>query len=208
MYISKMVPTTDKGRFYAFGRVFSGKVATGQKARIMGPNYLPGKKDDLYEKTIQRTVLMMGGKVEAIEDVPAGNICGLVGVDQYLVKTGTITTFKEAHNMKVMKFSVSPVVRVAVEPKNPADLPKLVEGLKRLSKSDPMVQIRLRSPASTSLPEPESSTWRSVSRTSRKITHRSPSRSPTLSSLTEKPCQRSPPRCASPSLPTSTTGCS
>ena len=71
---------------------------------------------------------MMGGKVEAIEDVPAGNICGLVGVDQYLVKTGTITTFKEAHNMKVMKFSVSPVVRVAVEPKNPADLPKLVEG--------------------------------------------------------------------------------
>jgi hypothetical protein len=29
----------------------------------MGPNYLPGKKDDLYEKTIQRTVLMMGGKV-------------------------------------------------------------------------------------------------------------------------------------------------
>lgn len=71
---------------------------------------------------------MMGGKVEAIEDVPAGNICGLVGVDQFLVKTGTITTFKEAHNMKVMKFSVSPVVRVAVEPKNPADLPKLVEG--------------------------------------------------------------------------------
>lgn len=31
--------------------------------------------------------------------------------------------------MKVMKFSVSPVVRVAVEPKNPADLPKLVEGM-------------------------------------------------------------------------------
>jgi len=39
-----------------------------------------------------------------------------------------------------MKFSVSPVVRVAVEAKNPADLPKLVEGLKRLAKSDPMVQ--------------------------------------------------------------------
>jgi elongation factor 2 len=140
MYISKMVPTTDKGRFYAFGRVFSGKIGTGQKVRIMGPNYLPGKKEDLYEKSIQRTVLMMGRNIEAIEDVPCGNICGLVGVDQFLVKTGTITTFKEAHNMKVMKFSVSPVVRVAVEPKNPADLPKLVEGLKRLAKSDPMVQ--------------------------------------------------------------------
>jgi elongation factor 2 len=140
MYISKMVPTSDKGRFYAFGRVFSGKIATGQKVRIMGPNFTPGKKEDLYEKSIQRTILMMGRYIEAIEDVPCGNICGLVGVDQFLVKTGTITTFKEAHNLKVMKFSVSPVVRVAVEPKNAADLPKLVEGLKRLAKSDPMVQ--------------------------------------------------------------------
>jgi len=140
MYISKMVPTSDKGRFYAFGRVFAGKIATGQKVRIMGPNFTPGKKEDLYEKSIQRTILMMGRYIEAIEDVPCGNICGLVGVDQFLVKTGTITTFKEAHNMKVMKFSVSPVVRVAVEPKNAADLPKLVEGLKRLAKSDPMVQ--------------------------------------------------------------------
>jgi elongation factor 2 len=143
MYISKMVPTSDKGRFYAFGRVFSGKISTGQKVRIMGPNYLPGKKEDLYEKSIQRTILMMGRYIEAIEDVPCGNICGLVGVDQFLVKTGTITTFKEAHNLKVMKFSVSPVVRVAVEPRNAADLPKLVEGLKRLAKSDPMVQCMI-----------------------------------------------------------------
>ena len=43
-----------------------------------------------------------------------------------------------------MKFSVSPVVRVAVECKNPSELPKLVEGLKRLAKSDPMVQVSIR----------------------------------------------------------------
>jgi elongation factor 2 len=110
------------------------------KARIQGPNFVPGKKEDMYEKSIQRTILMMGRFVESIEDVPAGNICGLVGVDQFLVKSGTITTFKDAHNLRVMKFSVSPVVRIAVEPTNPADLPKLVEGLKRLAKSDPMVQ--------------------------------------------------------------------
>merc|ERR1712055_908705 len=143
MYISKMVPTTDKGRFYAFGRVFSGVCTTGKKVRIMGPNFLPGKKEDLYIKNIQRTILMMGRYIEPIEDVPCGNICGLVGVDQFLVKTGTLTTFEQAHNMKQMKFSVSPVVRVAVEPKNAADLPKLVEGLKRLAKSDPMVQCMI-----------------------------------------------------------------
>lgn len=141
MYISKMVPTSDKGRFYAFGRVFSGTVATGLRCRIMGPNYVPGTKTDLFVKQIQRTILMMGRFVEQIEDVPCGNIVGLVGVDQYLIKTGTITTYEKAHNMKVMKFSVSPVVKVAVEAKNPADLPKLVQGLLRLSKSDPMVVI-------------------------------------------------------------------
>lgn len=139
MYVSKMVPTSDKGRFYAFGRVFAGKISTGQKVRIMGPNYVPGKKDDLFLKNVQRTVLMMGRKTEQIEDCPCGNIVGLVGVDQFLVKSGTITTSESAHNIRVMKFSVSPVVRVAVEPKNAADLPKLVEGLKRLSKSDPCV---------------------------------------------------------------------
>lgn len=119
MYVSKMVPTTDKGRFYAFGRVFSGTISTGQKVRIMGPNYLPGKKDDLFIKNIQRTVLMMGSKTEQIADVPCGNTVGLVGVDQYLIKTGTITTSEVAHNIRVMKYSVSPVVRVAVMPKQP-----------------------------------------------------------------------------------------
>ncbi|CAO3698478.1 unnamed protein product [Rhizopus microsporus] len=139
LYVSKMVPTSDKGRFYAFGRVFSGTVRAGMKVRIQGPNYVPGSKNDLAVKSIQRTVLMMGRNVEAIEDCPAGNIIGLVGVDQFLVKSGTITTSEVAHNMKVMKFSVSPVVQVAVEVKNANDLPKLVEGLKRLAKSDPCV---------------------------------------------------------------------
>lgn len=139
LYVSKMVPTSDKGRFYAFGRVFSGTVKSGQKVRIQGPNYIPGGKSDLFVKNIQRTVLMMGRYVESIDDCPAGNIVCLVGVDQFLLKSGTLTTSETAHNMKVMKFSVSPVVQMAVDVKNPQDLPKLVEGLKRLSKSDPCV---------------------------------------------------------------------
>jgi elongation factor 2 len=52
IFISKMVPTNDGGRFYAFGRVFAGTVATGQKVRIMGPNYKPGSKNDLNIKNI------------------------------------------------------------------------------------------------------------------------------------------------------------
>lgn len=139
LYVSKMVPTSDKGRFYAFGRVFAGTVRSGLKVRIQGPNYTPGRKEDLFVKAVQRTILMMGRFTEPIEDVPAGNIVGLVGIDQFLLKSGTLTTSETAHNLKVMKFSVSPVVQRSVEVKNAQDLPKLVEGLKRLSKSDPCV---------------------------------------------------------------------
>jgi len=141
MYVSKMVPTADNGRFYAFGRVFSGTIESGMKVRILGNNFEFGKKEDLAVKNIQRTVIMMGRKIESVDSVPCGNTCALVGVDQFILKSATLTTDESSHPIITMKFSVSPVVRVAVTAKNPSDLPKLVEGLKRLSKSDPLVLI-------------------------------------------------------------------
>lgn len=41
---------------------FPGKIATGHKVRIMGPNYVPGQKKDLHIKAVQRTVMCMGRK--------------------------------------------------------------------------------------------------------------------------------------------------
>jgi len=83
----------------------------------------------------------MGRRQDAVEDVPSGNTVAMVGLDTFIQKNATLTNEgnDDAHPIKAMKFSVSPVVRVAVEPKHASDLPKLVEGLKRLSKSDPMV---------------------------------------------------------------------
>jgi elongation factor 2 len=141
LYVSKMVPASDKGRFYAFGRVFSGTVKTGVKVRILGPEYEGGKKG-LTVKNIQRVLLMMGRRTDAVESVPVGNTCGLVGVDQYILKTATITDLESAWPLKDMKFSVSPVVQVSVDVRTPSDLPKLIEGLKRLSKSDPLVVVK------------------------------------------------------------------
>jgi len=141
MFISKLIPTNEGGRFYAFGRVFSGTVTVSKKVRILGPNFKQGRQEDLYEKNVQRVVLMMGRRAEDVADVPCGNTCALVGVDQCILKQGTITDNSQGSTIKCMKYSVSPVVRVAVRPKNPADLPKLVEGLKKMSQSDPLVQV-------------------------------------------------------------------
>ena len=141
LFVSKMVPTSDKGRFYAFGRVFSGTVSSGQKVRILSStsDHHLGKGQSQF-KTIQRAVLMLGRTVEPIDDCPAGNIVGLSGIDQFLLKSGTLTSSETAHGLRTMKFSVSPVVQVAVDVQKPTDLPKLTEGIRRLVKSDPGIE--------------------------------------------------------------------
>jgi elongation factor 2 len=88
LYVSKMVPTSDKGRFYAFGRVLErvdlaahhedGTLNRLDKEVVLLARLVVRALD---VKSIQRTVLMMGGKVDPLEDCPAGNIVGLVGVD-------------------------------------------------------------------------------------------------------------------------------
>ncbi|KCZ75693.1 hypothetical protein H311_03325, partial [Anncaliia algerae PRA109] len=140
VYISKMAPMGEN-RFVGVGRIFSGCISAGMKVRVQGPDYVPGSKDDLHIKTIQGVVVMMGRNNKDITTGKAGNIVGIIGIDSALKKTGTVTTSENAHNIKNMKFSVSPVVKYAVKPKNLTDLPKLKEGLKRLAKSDPLCQV-------------------------------------------------------------------
>ncbi|KZP21419.1 ribosomal protein S5 domain 2-like protein [Athelia psychrophila] len=110
--------------------------------RIQGTNYVPGSKGDLFIKSVQRVILPTGPHTEpvTIENCPAGSNIYLVGIDQFLLKSGTLTSSDTAYNIKAMKFSVLPVVQIAVNVRKPADLPKLVEGLRRLSKSDQCVQ--------------------------------------------------------------------
>lgn len=139
MFVSKMFPANDN-KFYAFGRVFSGTIRAGQKVKIMGGNYEFGGKTDLVTgKNIQGVVLMMAKNVEKMDEVPCGNIVGLIGIDQYMIKSGTLSDVN-AHPIKPMTYSVSPVVRVAVEAKNVKDIHKLQSAMKKLAKSDPLVK--------------------------------------------------------------------
>lgn len=143
IYISKMVPTSDKTRFIAFGRIFSGNLKTSQKVRIMGAGFVKGSKKDLFEKNVQKILVMMGRTVEGIGECPCGNVIGIGGIDSVLRKNGTITDCEggERSAIRTMRFSVSPVVRFAVQPQTPSETPKLVEGLKRLSQADSLVEI-------------------------------------------------------------------
>lgn len=137
IYISKLIPEGD--RLFAFGRVFSGTANSGQKVKIMGPSYKAGSKEDVYFKNIQNIYVMMGKTAEYLTTIPCGNTIAISGIDKYILKTGTISDYDDALTIRSMKYSVSPVVRIAVTPKSAADLPNLVKGLERLSKLDPLV---------------------------------------------------------------------
>jgi len=106
----------------------------------MGPSYTPGRKTDLFLKPIQRVLVMMGQYAEAVDDVPCGNIVSLIGIDQYLLRSGTLSCSDQAYPIVPMKISTLPLINAVIEPKKPSDLPKFVEGLKLLAKSDPCVQ--------------------------------------------------------------------
>ena len=95
----------------------------------------------LHEKTLQSVVVMMGRKVNDISDIPCGNTYSLVAVDEGILKQGTITTSKNDHTISSMKYSVSPVIRISVNAKNPSDLPELVSGLQKMSKAYPFIQV-------------------------------------------------------------------
>jgi elongation factor 2 len=70
---------------------------------VLLPSLSTGEKKDVYTKAVQRTVLCMGRKQEAVEDVPCGNTVALVGLDQVIAKTATITNegCNDAHPLKV-----------------------------------------------------------------------------------------------------------
>jgi len=76
-----------------------------------------------------------------VPEVPCGNTVGISGLDKILIKSGSISTSELAHPIAPMKFSVAPVVRRAVTPKNTAQLKKFTDALKRLEKTDPCLQV-------------------------------------------------------------------
>ena len=142
VYISKMVPNKDFSKFYAFGRVFSGTIKGGKKVIFYGAQYEHSNGKDTFKGISPSNVYaMMANKMQTMDECPAGNTVCLAGMDQYILKNGTISDVENVHPFHAMKFTVSPVVRVAVNVKNPAQLPKFIKALERLSKSDPLCQI-------------------------------------------------------------------
>lgn len=134
--VVKMVMTTDKKSHYALVRVFQGKLTVGTKLRIVqGPLDTDG--DHVVEV---KELFIPGGRYKVpVEEVFAGNIAIVGGISTPIEKTASVygvgistELLKPIHYSRCGQKSV---YKVAVEPEHPHELPKLVDGFAKLSKS-------------------------------------------------------------------------
>jgi elongation factor 2 len=113
------------------GRLFSGTMSKGMSA------YLNlGKK----EARIQQVFVMNGAKREIVNDIPCGNIVAIGGLRSFPGETITETP---SEPFEKISHIFEPVVTKAIEAKNPADLPRLIEVLRIVSKEDPSIKIEI-----------------------------------------------------------------
>ncbi|XP_077418934.1 elongation factor-like GTPase 1 isoform X1 [Vanacampus margaritifer] len=150
-----------KETFIAFARVYSGVVKKGQRIFILGPKYDPAQglsmlpercspSDDLPEVphlsccSIENVYLLMGRELEELEEVPSGNILGIKGLEEFILKSATISTTPACPPFTPHNFEASPIVRVAIEPKHPSEMPKLVRGMRLLNQADPCAEVLIQ----------------------------------------------------------------
>lgn len=87
---------------------------------------------------------MMGGEnLKKSVSMGAGNIVGIGGLDDILIKTGTISSVPYCPSFTKANMKGTGIIQVAVETTNIEDGPKLIEGLKKLDKADPSVSYFL-----------------------------------------------------------------
>ncbi|KAL4889153.1 P-loop containing nucleoside triphosphate hydrolase protein [Aspergillus ambiguus] len=148
VHVTKLFSSTDASKFHAFGRVMSGTAQPGQQVRVLGEGYTPEDEEDMVVATISDTWIAETGYNIPTSGVPAGNFVLLGGVDNSIVKTATLVPLKleddeEAHIFKPIRHMTESVFKVAVEPVNPSELPKMLDGLRKVNKSYPLIATKV-----------------------------------------------------------------
>uniref|UniRef100_A0A1B6HIK8 116 kDa U5 small nuclear ribonucleoprotein component n=2 Tax=Cicadellinae TaxID=33370 RepID=A0A1B6HIK8_9HEMI len=146
VHSTKMYPTDDCTFFQVCGRVMSGTLHAGQEVRVLGENYTLADEEDSRILTVGRLWIYEARYKVEVNRVPAGNWVLIEGIDQPIVKTSTITdliTTEDIYIFKPLKFNTQSVIKIAVEPVNPSELPKMLDGLRKVNKSYPLLATRV-----------------------------------------------------------------
>ncbi|KAI0194423.1 P-loop containing nucleoside triphosphate hydrolase protein [Xylaria flabelliformis] len=127
-----------------FARIYSGTLSVGDTLYVLAPKFSPANPHAAPEPqkvTVTSLYMLMGRNLESLNSVPAGVVFGIGGLEGHILKSGTLCSQLEGSvNLAGVNMAGKPIVRVALEPVNPADLDKMIEGLKLLVQSDPCAE--------------------------------------------------------------------
>jgi U5 small nuclear ribonucleoprotein component len=139
--VTKLYPKADCSVFDSFGRVLSGTIYTGQSVRVLGEGYSPDDEEDMAVKEVTKLWVYQARYRIPVSQAPAGSWVLIEGVDASITKTATLCPEfldEDVYIFKPLQFNTLSVVKTATEPLNPSELPKMVEGLRKISKSYPL----------------------------------------------------------------------
>ncbi|KAF7302667.1 Tr-type G domain-containing protein [Mycena chlorophos] len=144
--ITKLYQTTDAQSFRAFGRVLSGTLRKGMDVKVLGEGYSPEDEEDMMKATVEDIWISESRYYIPAEEVPAGNLVLLGGVDASIIKTATIAGANiedDLHIFRPLKHMTQSVLKIAIEPIAPSELPKMLSGLRSVNKSYPLVSTKV-----------------------------------------------------------------
>jgi len=146
VHTTKQYPTEDTTCFHVLGRVMSGTLHAGQEVRLLGENYTVFDEEDSRRLRVGRLWVYEARYKVEVNRVPAGCWVMIEGIDTPIVKTATITDLvgeEELYIFRPLKFTTQSVIKIAVEPVNPSELPKMLDGLRKVNKSYPLLSTRV-----------------------------------------------------------------
>ncbi|KAI1298532.1 P-loop containing nucleoside triphosphate hydrolase protein [Xylaria venustula] len=148
VHVTKLFNTSDAKSFYSFGRVMSGIARPDMQIRVLGEGYSIDDEEDMAMATIDNVYIAETRYNVATDGIPAGSLVLLSGIDNSIVKSATLVQPKleddeDAYIFKPVSHFTESVLKVAVEPINPSELPKMLDGLRKINKSYPLVTTKV-----------------------------------------------------------------
>ncbi|KAI0067998.1 Calreticulin-domain-containing protein [Artomyces pyxidatus] len=146
VHVTKLYHTTDAQSFRAYGRILSGTVKKGMDIKVLGEGYSPEDEEDMMKVQVDDIWLSESRYFIPVEEAPAGNLVLLGGVDASITKTATLASAdieEDLHIFRPIKHMTQSVLKVAIEPIAPSELPKMLSGLRSINKSYPLVSTKV-----------------------------------------------------------------
>lgn len=148
IHVTKLFNSTDAKQFHSFGRVLSGIVRPGTEVRVLGEGYSLDDEEDMAMARVSDVWIAETRYNIPVDGVPAGNWVLLGDVDNSIVKSATIVDKRfeddeDAYIFKPISHFTESVLKIAVEPINPSELPKMLDGIRKINKSYPLITTKV-----------------------------------------------------------------